>query len=116
MSCHSTRIELFYFDDKFCRIAQWVRPFSQVTFSITCISKYNNLVVKGVMRFEGTRSAITMVPGIVFSVSGFVIVAYISFTAIPYLLISMGKINVESFETIMDVLHCCSYTSTNIGE
>ena len=26
MSCHSTRIELFYFDDNFRRIAQWVRP------------------------------------------------------------------------------------------
>ena len=28
MSCHSTRIELFYFDDNFRRIAQWVRRFS----------------------------------------------------------------------------------------
>ena len=28
MSCHSTRIELFYFDDNFRRIAQWVPPFS----------------------------------------------------------------------------------------
>ena len=27
MSCHSTRIELFYFDDNFCRIAQWVHFF-----------------------------------------------------------------------------------------
>ena len=26
MSCHSTRIELYYFDDNFCRIAQWVPP------------------------------------------------------------------------------------------
>ena len=26
MSCHLTRIELFYFDDNFCRIAQWVPP------------------------------------------------------------------------------------------
>ena len=26
MSCHSTRIELFYFDDNFRRIAQWVPP------------------------------------------------------------------------------------------
>ena len=26
MSCHSTRIELFYFDDNFHRIAQWVPP------------------------------------------------------------------------------------------
>ena len=28
MSCHSTRIELFYFDDNFRRIAQWFPPFS----------------------------------------------------------------------------------------
>ena len=28
MRCHSTRIELFYFDDKFCRIAQWVSAFT----------------------------------------------------------------------------------------
>ena len=27
MSCHSSRIELFYFDENFRRIAQWVRPF-----------------------------------------------------------------------------------------
>ena len=27
MSCHSTRIELFYFDENFRRIAQWARPF-----------------------------------------------------------------------------------------
>ena len=27
MSCHSTRIELFYFDDNFRRIAQWVHSF-----------------------------------------------------------------------------------------
>ena len=27
MSCHSIRIELFYFDDNFRRIAQWVPPF-----------------------------------------------------------------------------------------
>ena len=60
---------------------------SHVTLSFTCISKYNNLVVKGVMRFEGTRSAITMVPGIVFSVSGFVIVAYI-FPSLQYLIYS----------------------------
>ena len=26
MSCHLTRIELFYFDDNFRRIAQWVPP------------------------------------------------------------------------------------------
>ena len=26
MSCHSTRRELFYFDDNFHRIAQWVPP------------------------------------------------------------------------------------------
>ena len=26
MSCHSTIIELFYFDDNFRRIAQWVPP------------------------------------------------------------------------------------------
>ena len=28
MSCHSTRIELFYLDDNFRRIAKWVPPFS----------------------------------------------------------------------------------------
>ena len=27
MSCHSTIIELFYFDNNFRRIAQWVRTF-----------------------------------------------------------------------------------------
>ena len=26
MSCHLTRIKLFYFDDNFRRIAQWVPP------------------------------------------------------------------------------------------
>ena len=29
MSCRSTRIELFYFDDNFRRIAQWVPPFTR---------------------------------------------------------------------------------------
>ena len=29
MSCHLTKIELFYFDDNFRRIAQWIRPFMQ---------------------------------------------------------------------------------------
>ena len=28
MSCHLTRIDLFYFDDNFRRIAQWVPPFT----------------------------------------------------------------------------------------
>ena len=28
MWCHWTRIELFYFDGNFCRIAQWVLAFS----------------------------------------------------------------------------------------
>ena len=28
MLCHSTKIELFYFDDNFCRKAQWVLAFS----------------------------------------------------------------------------------------
>ena len=30
MSCHSTSIELFYFDDSFRRYSLWVRPFSRV--------------------------------------------------------------------------------------
>ena len=34
MSCHSTRIELFYFDDNFRRIAQWVRPFRDWSLTI----------------------------------------------------------------------------------
>ena len=29
MWCHSTRIELFYFDDNFRRIAQWVLALNQ---------------------------------------------------------------------------------------
>ena len=37
MSCHSTRIELFYFDDNFRRIAQWVRP-------LTCDMKSKMIV------------------------------------------------------------------------
>ena len=32
MSFHSTRLELFYFDDNFRRIAQWVRPLNQDNF------------------------------------------------------------------------------------
>ena len=35
MSCHSTRIELFNFDDNFRRIAQWVRPFKGCTHCAT---------------------------------------------------------------------------------
>ena len=32
MLCHSTKIEVFYFDDNFRRIAQWVRPLTQFNF------------------------------------------------------------------------------------
>ena len=35
MWCPSTRIELFYFDDNFRRIAQWVLPFGKNTLSPT---------------------------------------------------------------------------------
>ena len=30
MSCHSTSIELFYFNDNFCRIALWVSAFIDI--------------------------------------------------------------------------------------
>ena len=36
MSCHSTRIELFYFDDNFRRIALWVRPL-KLGYPLDCL-------------------------------------------------------------------------------
>ena len=46
MSCHSTRIELFYFDDNFRRIAQWVRPLKGGAMEIM-VEAWSMVEVKG---------------------------------------------------------------------
>ena len=47
MSCHSTRVELFYFDDNFRRIAQWVPPFSpRVTQTFLKLDVQHGALVK----------------------------------------------------------------------
>ena len=42
MSCHSTRIELFYFNENFRCIAQWVRPLKVVDVVVHSFARHDS--------------------------------------------------------------------------
>ena len=63
MSCHSTSIELLYFDDNFCRIALWVLALSHALLFRPCcaalsmLCSFSMLICFGILcSFDGAES------------------------------------------------------------